>query len=326
MSEAFWSEPPREPFASRPSMNKGGGPARGAIIAGVACYTLWGVLPLYLRVVADAGPTPLEVIAHRALWSVPWAGLLALLAGQASEVRDVLRTPRTLGLLTVSALLIALNWTLYVWAVAHGRVLEGSLGYYINPLMNMAAGAILFRERLDWVGWSAIALAAIGVVVQSLALGHPPYVSIVLALTFTAYGLIRKQVAAEAQAGLLVECLVLSPLALGYIVWQGVIGAGHFGTQVQPSLLLLIAGPVTVVPLMLFSWAARRLPLSTMGFLQFIGPTMQFFIGVEGGESLTALRAVSFAFIWAGVAVFAFGAWRKTRALRAAMVDPLVRA
>jgi chloramphenicol-sensitive protein RarD len=292
--------------------------ARGAVLAGVACYTLWGVLPLYLRAVAATGPTPLEVIAHRALWSVPWAGLLALIAGQARECREVLRAPRTLGLLTASALLIALNWTLYVWAVAHGRVLEGSLGYYINPLMNMAAGAILFRERLDALGWSAIALAAIGVVVQTVALGHPPYVSIVLALTFTAYGLIRKQVAAAAQTGLFVECLVLAPLALGYVLWLGMSGAGHFGSQVQPTLLLLIAGPVTVVPLMLFSWAARRLPLSTIGFLQFIGPTMQFAIGVEGGESLTPLRTASFLFIWAGVGLFAFGAWRKTRALRLA--------
>lgn len=304
------------PSPPAPSDLRGGGAARGAVIAGVACYTLWGVLPLYLRVVAAAGPTPLEVIAHRALWSVPWAGLLALMAGQAREVRQVLLAPRTLGLLTGSALLIALNWTLYVWAVAQGRVLEGSLGYYINPLMNMAAGAILFRERIDGLGWSAIALAGVGVAVQALALGHPPYISIVLALTFTAYGLVRKQVAAEAQTGLFVECLVLAPLALGYILWIGTRGEGHFGAQIHPSLLLVIAGPVTVVPLMLFSWAARRLPLSTMGFLQFIGPTLQFAIGVQGGESVTPLRAASFAFIWLGVAVFAYGAWRKTRALR----------
>jgi chloramphenicol-sensitive protein RarD len=294
-----------------------GGAARGAVIAGVACYTLWGLLPLYLLVVAAAGPAPLEVIAHRALWSVPWAGLLVLMAGQAGHSAQVLKTPRTLGLLTASALLIGGNWTLYVWAVAHGRVLEGSLGYYINPLMNMAAGALLFRERLDWVGWSAIALAALGVCVQTVALGHPPYVSLVLALTFTGYGLIRKQVAAEAQTGLFVECLVLAPLALAYILWLGQTGAGHFLTRPSPTILLLLAGPVTVVPLMLFSWAARRLPLSTIGFLQFIGPTMGFVIGVANGERLTLLRMVSFGFIWAGVVVFALGAWRKTRGLRA---------
>jgi len=299
------SHPPSAPVA-----------ARGAVIAGVACYTLWGLLPLYLLAVAAAGPAPLEVIAHRALWSVPWAGLVAVLAGQGQHCLQVLKTPRTLGLLTASALLIAGNWTLYVWAVAHGRILEGSLGYYINPLMNMAAGALLFRERLDWIGWSAIGLAAAGVGVQTIALGHPPYVSLVLALTFTGYGLIRKQVAAEAQTGLFVECLVLAPLALAYILWLGQSGGGHFLIRVQPTLLLLLAGPVTVAPLMLFSWAARRLPLSTIGFLQFIGPTMGLVIGVESGERLTSLRMVSFGFIWAGVVVFAFGAWRKTRGLR----------
>jgi chloramphenicol-sensitive protein RarD len=301
-----------------PSPPPASGAARGAVLAGVACYTLWGVLPIYLRAVSASGPAPLEIIAHRALWSVPWAGLLALMAGQARQCVQVLRTPRTLGLLAASALLIGLNWTLYVWAVAHGRVLEGSLGYYINPLMNMAAGAILFRERLDGFGWSAIALTAVGVVAQTVALGHPPYISIVLALTFTGYGLIRKQVPADAQTGLFVECLVLAPLALGYILWLGQSGAGHFLVHAQPTVLLLLAGPVTVVPLMLFSWAARRLPLSTIGFLQFIGPTLQFAIGVEGGESLTPLRAGSFAFIWAGVLVFAYGAWRKTRGLKIA--------
>ncbi len=299
-------------------LTRGGGPARGAVFAGVACYTLWGVLPIYLHAVAASGAAPLEVIAHRALWSVPWAGLLVLMAGQVRQCAEVLRSPRILGLLAVSALLIALNWTLYVWAVAHGRLLEGSLGYYINPLMNMALGAILFRERLDAIGWGAIALTVIGVAVQTLALGHPPYISIVLALTFATYGLIRKQVSAEAQTGLFVECLVLAPLSLGYILWLEGHGGGHFLAHIQPTVLLLLAGPVTVVPLMLFAWAARRLPLSTIGFLQFIGPTLQFVIGVEVGESLTTARTVSFGFIWAGVLLFAFGAWRKTRGLKPA--------
>jgi chloramphenicol-sensitive protein RarD len=280
------------------------------------------VLPIYLRVVAGAGATPLEIIAHRAFWSVPWAGLIVLMAGQRAECAAVLRTPRTLGLLAASALLIALNWTLYVWAVAHGRVLEGSLGYYINPLMNMAAGALLFRERIDGLGWSAMALAAVGVLIQSVALGHPPWISLVLGLTFTAYGVVRKQVAAEAQTGLFIECLVLAPIALGYIAWIARAGGGHFGAHLAPSVLLIFAGPVTVAPLVLFAWAARRLPLSTMGFLQFIGPTIQFAVGVAGGESLTLLRAVSFGFIWLGVATFAFGAWRKTRALRLAAASP----
>ena len=286
---------------------------RGAVIAGVACYTLWGLLPIYLLAADRSGASAFEVVAHRALWSVPWAGLLVLLAGQGRQVLAVLRTPRTLGLLAISAVLIAANWLLYVWAVGQGRVIEASLGYYINPLMNMAAGALLFRERLDITGKVAIALAVVGVGVQAVGLGHLPFIALGLALTFTTYGLIRKQIAAEAQTGLFVECLVLAPLAFGYIAWLQLSGVGHFTARPSTTVLLLLAGPVTVAPLALFAWAARRLPLSTIGFLQFIGPTLQFIIGAETGETLNAMRIASFGFIWAGVLVFAYGAWRKTR-------------
>ena len=193
--------------------------ARGAVVAGVLCYTLWGLLPLYLRALAATGPSALEIIAHRAAWSAPWAGLLVLGAGQGRQVLRVLRSPRIVGLLAASALVIAINWGTFVWAVGHGHTLEASLGYYINPLMNMAVGALLFRERLDLLGKSAIALAGLGVVLQTLALGHLPFIALALALSFSAYGLIRKQVAADAQTGLFVECLVLLVPALGYIGW-----------------------------------------------------------------------------------------------------------
>jgi chloramphenicol-sensitive protein RarD len=288
-------------------------PARGAVIAGVVCYTLWGLLPIYLLAVGRSGASAAEIIAHRALWSIPWAGLLVLLAGQGRQVIAVLKTPRTLGLLAASALLIAGNWLLYVWAVGQGRTIEASLGYYINPLMNMALGALLFRERMDTAGKIAIGLAAAGVAVQAVGLGHLPFIALGLALTFSGYGLIRKQVAAEAQTGLFVECLVLAAPAIAYIVWLQHSGAGHFTVRPSTTVLLLLAGPVTVAPLALFSWAARRLPLSTVGFLQFIGPTLQFAVGVESGERLNALRIASFAFIWIGVAVFVYGAWRSAR-------------
>ena len=291
--------------------------ARGAVIAGVVCYTLWGLLPIYLLAVGRAGASASEIIAHRALWSVPCAGLLVLLAGQGRQVLAVLMTPRTLGLLAVSALLIAGNWLLYVWSVGQGRMIEASLGYYINPLMNMAAGAILFRERLDTAGKIAIGLAIAGVGVQAVGLGHLPFIALGLALTFTTYGLIRKQIAADAQTGLFIECLVLAPMAIAYIVWLQGRGAGHFTGHPTTTLLLLLAGPVTVAPLALFAWTARRLPLSTIAFLQFIGPTMQFIIGAETGETLNAMRIASFGFIWAGVLVFAYGAWRKTRGITA---------
>jgi len=287
--------------------------ARGAVVAGVLCYTLWGLLPLYLRALAATGPSALEIIAHRAAWSAPWAGLLVLGAGQGRQVLRVLRSPRIVGLLAASALVIAINWGTFVWAVGHGHTLEASLGYYINPLMNMAVGALLFRERLDLLGKSAIALAGLGVVLQTLALGHLPFIALALALSFSAYGLIRKQVAADAQTGLFVECLVLLVPALGYIGWLQSHGTGHFLTSPAATTLLALAGPATVAPLALFVWSARRLPLSTVAFLQFIGPTLQFILGVEGGEPLTPLRIASFGLIWIGVAVFAFGAWRTSQ-------------
>lgn len=284
--------------------------ARAAVIAGVACYGLWGLLPIYLQATARAGPTPFEIIAHRAIWSVPCAGLLVVAARQRVHALAVLKTPRTLAWLGASALLIAANWLLFIWAVANGHALEGSLGYFINPLMNMALGAVLFRERLDGLAKAAIGLAAAGVMVQTAALGHLPLISLGLAVSFAAYGLIRKQVAADAQTGLFIECLILAGPAVAYVVWLQKTGAGHFTVSPSTTTLLLLAGPFTVGPLALFAWAARRLPLSSVGFLQFIAPSLQFVFGVETGEHLTALSTAAFGLIWMGAILFAFGAWR----------------
>jgi chloramphenicol-sensitive protein RarD len=287
--------------------------ARGAALAAIASYTIWGLLPLYLNAVAASGPSALEIVAHCAAWAAPWAGLLVIIAGQGRQVRAALKSPRTLGLLAASALAIAGNWSLFVWAVSHGHVLEASLGYYINPLINMAVGAVLFRERLDRVAQAAIVLAGLGVAAQTFALGHLPFIALGLAVSFTLYGLIRKQVTVDAQSGLFIECLALLFPAVGYILWLQAGGAGHFLTGPKPMLLLMLAGPATVAPLALFVWSARRLPLSAIAFMQFIGPTLQFFLGVEGGEPLTPLRIASFGLIWAGVALFAHGAWRASR-------------
>jgi chloramphenicol-sensitive protein RarD len=293
------------------------GQARGAVIAGVVCYSLWGLLPIYLAATARAGPTSLEILAHRAFWSTPFAAALVLASRQGRHALAVLGNPRTLAWLALSALLIAGNWLLFIWAVAHGRALEGSLGYFINPLVNMALGALLFRERLDGLAKAAIACATAGVVVQTIALGQLPLISLGLALSFAGYGLIRKQVAAEAQTGLLVECLILAAPALAYVAWVQASGAGHFLASPAATWLLILAGPVTVLPLTLFSWAARRLPLSAVGFLQLIGPSLQFVFGVETGERLTPLSIAAFGLIWIGAIIFAFGAWRAAQRARA---------
>ncbi|MDO9224220.1 MAG: EamA family transporter RarD [Caulobacter sp.] len=291
---------------------------RAALFSALGCYTIWGLLPLYMHALGQAGVSPLEITAERTVWALLWAAALVLLARKGEELARVLREPRTLGLLLASAVLIGINWLTYIVAVNSGRTLEASLGYYINPLMNMAAGALFFRERIDRFGMAAIAFAAAGVVVQTAAVGHPPLLSLVLAISFCGYGLIRKQVSADAQTGLLVETAILALPALAYVIWLQRQGVGHFGAGTGTTVLLLLAGPLTVAPLALFSWAARRLPLVWLGFIQFIAPTLQFLVGIASGEAFTPMRMVAFGFIWLGVAVFAFGAWRRTRRLAVA--------
>jgi len=293
---------------------------RPAFLAGAACYVLWGVSPLLYQAIGRAGPDAWEITGHRAVWSVLFAGALALLARQGVQVRQAFRRPRTIGLLALSTALIAVNWTLFVWAVNNGRTLETSLGYYLNPLLNMALGALLFRERIDRFGRVAIGAAAVGVLLQGIALGALPLISLALAFSFAAYGAIRKQVSVDAQTGLFIECLFLAPFGLAYVFWIG--EAGHFTDGPATALLLISGAVMTVAPLMLFSWAARRLPYSTMGFIQFLAPTLSFGIGVGQGEPLNALRLLSFAFIWTGAAVFAWGAWVRTRRVRAAQLSP----
>jgi chloramphenicol-sensitive protein RarD len=289
--------------------------SRSAYVAGVGCYGLWGFLPLYFHLLSNLGVGSWEMIAHRSLWSVLWAGGLVLLARQGGQVAAVLRQPRTLAMLALSTIAIFSNWTIYVFAVNAGHVIEASLGYYINPLMNMAAGALLFRERMSAEGKIAIGFAVIGVAIQTLALGHVPIVSLGLAFTFCAYAILRKQVKADAQTGLFIECAYLALPGLAYALHLSASGQGHFGHGGAVTALLALAGPATVAPLALFAWSARRLPLSAVGFLQFIAPTIQFLLGVAFGEPFTALRALSFVFIWLGVGAFAYGAWKKTRAL-----------
>jgi len=289
---------------------------RAALIAGISCYAIWGLGPLVFQQMGKAGADAWEIMGHRAVWSVLWAGLLVLLARQGPQVWRVLRSPKTLGLLALSTVLIAANWTLFVWSVNNGRTLETSLGYYLNPLINMAAGAALFRERIDRFGVAAIALAAVGVGVQAWALGHVPWISLVLAFSFGAYGVIRKSVQADAQTGLFVECLFITLPGVAYLWFLQQSGAGHFLDGPTSAFWLFMAGPFTVGPLMLFSWAARRMPLSTMGFLQFLAPTISFVIGVAQGEAFGLLRGVSFGFIWLGASVFAYGAWRRLKIAR----------
>lgn len=295
-----------------------GGEARLALSAGVGCYLIWGLVPVAFQALGAMGVGPGEILAHRIIWALPIAFILVLAARQQKEALDLRRQPRTLAWLLLSAGLITVNWLVFIWAVNHHRILDTSLGYYINPLVNMAVGALIFRERLDRLGYGAVGLALAGVAVAAVDLGGLPLISLALAFTFTGYGVVRKQVSVDAQSGLLAECLFLAPPALAYMIWIEATGQARFEHGLAIAALLIACGPLTAIPLALFSWAARRMTLSALAFVQFLTPTITFFLGVSQGEPFSQARAISFALIWAGVAVFLFGAWRRSRIFRPA--------
>jgi len=288
---------------------------REGLIFGVIAYTLWGLFPIYLKAVGDA--SALEILAHRILWSVPFGAVLIALRKQWGEVAKAFTTPRVLMLLAVSALAISFNWLIYVWSVINDRVLEASLGYYINPLMYVAAGVFILGERLRLTQIIAVCLATIGVLVLTFGAGVFPWVSLTLAVLFTLYGYIRKTTPVGAMPGLFVETTLLSPLALVYLLWLMNSGAAVFlQSSTSMDVLLVLAGPVTVIPLVLFALSARRLRLSTIGFLQYIGPTLQFFLGLYYGETFTWAHGICFGLIWTALALFSFDAARTNRVER----------
>lgn len=291
---------------------------RRALIAGVLCYVVWGLTPALFIFIGRAGASPLDILAHRTVWSAPWAGLLVLMSGRVRQVATVIAHPRRLALLALSAVAIVANWGLFVWAVNNGHNIEAALSYFITPLLNMAAGALFFRERIGRFGQAAIALASLGVALDAVSLGHLPLLSLAIAVIFWIYGLIRKQIAVEADVGLFVECLLMCLPGLGLAVWQHQAGGDIFTRSAPDALLMMATGPATVIPLVLFAWSARRLPLSTLGFLQFIAPTFGFLIGLATGERLSPLGVAAFGFVFAGCGVFMFGAWRAARRLHKA--------
>lgn len=291
---------------------------RAALAAAIAAGVIWGILPLVMQAIAASGPGALEILGHRVVWGVPAVGVLVVLAGQGAQVARILRQPRTLGWLALSSALVAANWISFIWASTNSRVLEASLGQYILPLTSMAAGALVFRERMGRLSAVAITLAAAGVAVQTLALGRLPWIALGVALPFAAYSVVRKRVAAEAQAGLFVECLIMLVPALVLLAWLQVQGHSHFLKTGAASLWLVAAGPITASPLALFAWATRRLTLTAMGFLQFLSPTISFLVGIFQHEPFHLLNALAFVFIWTGLALFVAGEVRKARADRAA--------
>jgi chloramphenicol-sensitive protein RarD len=292
---------------------------RDGVLTALIAYVLWGVFPVYFKLVQTVPPT--EVLVHRIIWAVPFGALILHVRKQWPEVREALIDPAKLFWLALAALSISANWFIYIWAVQQEEVLQASLGYYINPLMYVLVGVLFLKERLRKSQLVSVLLAAIGVSYLTIRGGQFPLVALSLALLFTMYGVIRKQVAVGAMPGLFIETLLLFPFAIAWLGWLMTSQQASFGaTTASLSLLLALAGPLTVVPLLMFAIAARRLTLTVIGFMQFIAPTLQFIVGIFYGEVLTPAHMVCFGCIWIAVAIFSIDAFyqQKNRASRSA--------
>lgn len=276
----------------------------------ISAYVLWGFLPLYMKLVAHIPAA--EVVAHRVLWSVPVAGLLLMIMGRTKELRAALKSPRTLGMACVTAALISVNWGIYVWSIATGHALDAALGYYINPLFSIALGAVLLRERLTPTQLLAIGLAAAAVVVLTVEAGRLPWVAIALTLSWGFYAFFKKQLPVGPNQGFMLEVLILTPPALGYLAYMSVTGGTHF--QGVDIWLLMGCGLVTAVPLIVYANGAKLLRLSTIGILQYIAPTMIFLIAVfVFGEEFGRARMIAFPMIWAALVIYSIPLIRQLR-------------
>ncbi|WMT89863.1 EamA family transporter RarD [Pelagibacterium sp. H642] len=282
---------------------------RLGVIAALATYTLWGVLPLFFKLLEDIDPV--GVVANRILCSLIFVALILWARRQFGEVRTALRDRRTIFALCISAVLIAANWLIFISAVGNNLVLEVSFGYFINPLVSVAIGMVLLSEKLSRTQAVAIGIAIIAIAIQAVGLGAIPWVALALALTFAFYGYVRKTVGVGSAAGLAIETLVLVPVSAIYIVYLLTGPAPDFYADPAMTVLLILTGPLTAVPLVLFAFAARQLRLSTIGMFQYIAPSLQFLTAVFlFGEELTPLRLVSFGLIWVSLAVFSYGSWK----------------
>jgi chloramphenicol-sensitive protein RarD len=287
---------------------------RAGFIAAASAYVIWGFLPLYLKLIAFADVR--EVLGQRILWCLP-AGIVGVLAmsGWRQGWRDIggAFNPRMLATLAASALFLFLNWGGYVWLVLHERVIESSLAYFLAPLVSVAIGVTFFRERIGAPQVIALGLALAGVAVQGVALGAPPWMALFLCATWSAYALIRKRAPVPAATGLLIETLALAPVAVGLMVWAASEAPLSFNDSAGHAFLLALAGPVTALPLLAFTFGARRVSFTTLGLLQFVAPSLQFATGIAFGEPFTFMRGVSFALIWAGLGFFAWDALSHAR-------------
>ncbi|MFB6564928.1 EamA family transporter RarD [Streptomyces sp. NPDC058682] len=290
---------------------------RTGLLYGFGAYGMWGLVPLFWPLLKPSGA--IEILAHRMVWSLAVVGLALLALRRWGWIRELLRQPRKLGLTALAATVISVNWGLYIWAVNNEHVVEASLGYFINPLVSIAIGVLLLGERLRRAQWVAVGLSFVAVLVLAVGYGRPPWISLVLAFSFATYGLIKKKLGMGGLESLTAETAVLFLPALGYVLWLGAQGRSTFASHgVTHSLLLAATGLVTAVPLVFFGMAAIRVPLSTLGLLQYMAPVFQFGLGVlYFHEAMPPERWAGFSLVWAALVILTWDALRTARRSRA---------
>ncbi|MDA0120497.1 EamA family transporter RarD [Vibrio sp. T11.5] len=295
--------------------------ARQGILLAIGAYTMWGIAPIYFKSISEV--SPFEILSHRVVWSFALLAVLLHIGRRWRGVRDVIRSKTKVLFLVSTSLLVGVNWLIFIWAVNANHMLDASLGYYINPLINVLLGMLFLGERLRKLQWFAVALAACGVMVQLIAFGSVPIVAIALALTFGFYGLLRKKVSLDAQTGLFIETLVMLPAAAVYLLWIADSPTSDFAANPMTlNLLLISAGVITTLPLLCFTGAATRLKLSTLGFFQYIGPSLMFLLAVlVYGETFTTDKAITFAFIWGALVIFSFDGLKTSKRSRRAATE-----
>jgi chloramphenicol-sensitive protein RarD len=277
--------------------------SRAGVVYATACYVIWGVIPIYWRWLEHV--PPFELVVHRILWCFVAVVLVVALQGRLATVQSVFRNKKLLGTLALTSVLISINWGLYIWCIASQQLVEASLGYYINPLVSVALGVVLLGERMTPLRLAAVGLATIAVLLQTFTLGHFPWIALTLAFSFGLYGYFRKTAPIEAVEGLLVETAILFPIVATFVVVWTVDATGAFpAPDALTNILLVVAGPLTALPLVLFAAAARRIRLSTLGFLQYLSPSITLVLAtVWWGEPFTVLHAVTFGLIWLALAL-----------------------
>lgn len=276
----------------------------------MAAYAMWGLLPLYMKALTHLPPT--QVIAHRALWSLPIAAAVLIWQRRSDDVIAALRNPRMLGMAALTAALISANWIIYVWAVGNDKAIDAALGYYINPLFSVFLGAVLLGEKLNRTKMVAVALAFIAVVVLAIQAGSLPLVAIGLTFSWGFYAYCKKSLPLGPNQGFTLEVLILTPFAVAYLIWMGMTGQQAFGGSTLDFLLLLGCGPVTAIPLLFYANGAKLLRLSTIGILQYTAPTMIFLIAVFWfGEPFDTARKIAFPMIWAALAIYSYSLFRE---------------